>query len=295
MGEPEHVEFELKLGVPRAARAQVFADVTGGAGFQGRQSLAAMYLDTPDGRLAAAGLAWRLRRESQRWVQTLKATGSGGLQRFEHAVLRPGPTPDARLHAGTPAGDQLLHLLRQAQGDGMKAEVRFRTEVRRCTRVVRTRGAVVELAFDVGRIVAGDLERRVLELEFECISGSRAAMLDLARRWQHRFGLQLDPLSKSERGSLLANGLLHPRVRKAALPRYPARATVGEAFAAVMDECLDQVLRNAAGLCDGAAEQGVEHVHQLRVGVRRLRSALSVVGSSRPLMRALAAEAPPLS
>ncbi|EHR69835.1 hypothetical protein BurJ1DRAFT_0960 [Burkholderiales bacterium JOSHI_001] len=274
MAEPEHSEFELKFSVPAEARALVFAEVTGGAGFQGRQSLTAMYLDTPDGRLAAAGLAWRLRRESRRWVQTLKAGSSSPLQRFEHEVQRPAATPDATLHAGTPVGDRLLALLRQAQGDGLQPEVRFRTEVRRSKRVIRTRGAVVELAFDEGRIVAGDLQRRVLELEFECLSGSHAAMLDLARRWQRRFGLLLDPHSKSERGSLLADGHLHPAVRKAATPRYPARSSAGQAFAAVLDECLDQVLRNTAGLCDGAPEQRVEHVHQLRVGLRRLRSAL---------------------
>jgi triphosphatase len=273
MAEPESSEFELKFSVPAAARAAVFAEVSGGAGFQGRQSLAAMYLDTPDGRLAAAGLAWRLRRESRRWVQTLKAGGSGPLLRFEHEVPRPTATPDAQLHAGTAVGDRLLALLRQADADGMQPGLRFRTEVRRSRRVIRTRGAVVELALDEGRIVAGELERRVLELEFECLSGSRAAMLDLARRWQRRFGLLMDPHSKSERGSLLAQGLRHPAVRKAGIPRYPAKAGTDQAFAAVLDECLDQVLRNAAGLCDGASEQRVDHVHQLRVGLRRLRSA----------------------
>ncbi|EHR72198.1 hypothetical protein BurJ1DRAFT_3390 [Burkholderiales bacterium JOSHI_001] len=274
MAVPEPSEFEVKFAVPAASRAQVAAEVSRGAGFQGRRSLTAMYLDTPDGRLAAAGLAWRLRRESRRWVQTLKARSGAALLRIEHEVPCATPTPDATRHAGTPAGERLLALLHTAQRDGLQVEVRFRTEVRRSTRVIRTRGAVVELAFDEGQIVAGPLQRRVRELEFECLSGSRTAMLDLARRWQQRFGLLLDPLSKSERGSLLANGQLHPPVRKAALPRFAAGAPAGVAFAAVLDECLDQVLRNAAGLCDGAREQRVEHVHQLRVGLRRLRSAL---------------------
>ena len=62
-----------------------------------RRSLAAMYLDTPDRRLAQQGIAWRLRREGRRWVQTLKAGGANALERFEHEVLRPDATPDAKL------------------------------------------------------------------------------------------------------------------------------------------------------------------------------------------------------
>jgi len=42
----------------------------------------------------------------------------------------------------------------------------------------------------------------------------------------------------------------------------------------VLDECLAQITRNAIGLIDGDPAQRVEHVHQLRVGIRRLRTAL---------------------
>jgi triphosphatase len=267
-------EVEIKFLVPSAARAGVVAELARGAVAPVRMSLAAMYLDTPDRRLAKAGIAWRLRREGRRWVQTLKAQGSNPLKRFEHESVRRDASFSASVHAGTPAGDRLSKLLEQASADGAEAVVRFQTKVRRTTRRVRTRGAVVEIAYDEGRLLAGDASQPIREIEFELVSGSALGMLDLAERWRRRFGLIYDPRSKAERGDRLADGGPFAPLRKAARPSYVENATATEAFAAVLDECLAQVNRNAVGLIHGDPQLQVEHVHQLRVGIRRLRSAM---------------------
>ena len=239
-----------------------------------RSSLAAQYLDTDDRRLAGQGIAWRLRREGRRWVQTLKSGGTNALERFEHEVVRPDATYDAMEHAGTPLGDQLIATLRRSRADGFELSVRFQTEVRRTTRTVRTRGAVVEISMDEGLLVSAGSTVRIREIEFELISGSAIAMLALVERWRQRFGLVYDPRSKAERGDRLAEGSPYPPLRKAGRPTYPVQATTSEAFGAVLDECLSQISRNAIGLAEGDPSLRVEHVHQLRVGIRRLRSAL---------------------
>jgi triphosphatase len=267
-------ETELKFLVPPAARAAIATELARGLVTHHRKSLMALYLDTADRRLARAGLAWRLRREGRRWIQTLKAGGANALERFEHQVPRPSATADAAEHAGTPAGDQLIALLRQARIDGSEHAVRFSTEVRRTTRRIRTRGAVVEVALDKGRLVAGDASQRILEIEFELVSGSSGAMLRLAERWRKRFALIYEPRSKAERGDGLADGAPFAPLRKAALPVYARRATATQAFELVLDECLSHITRNAIGLIEGDPARRGEHVHQLRVGIRRLRSAL---------------------
>ena len=268
------MEIELKFLVPRAACAALAIDMARNPAMRGRVSLAAMYLDTEDRRLALAGMAWRLRREGRRWVQTLKAGGANALERFEHEVVRPGPSPDASLHAGSAVGDRLLVLLHRARKDGVEPGVCYRTEVRRTTRRLRTRGAVVEIAFDEGRLLAGGAIERIREIEFELVSGSVTAMLSLAERWRKRFGLIYDPRSKAERGDRLAAGSRFPKLRKANPPRYARTATAAEAFGSVLDECLAQITRNAIGLIEGDPALRVEHVHQLRVGIRRIRSAV---------------------
>lgn len=267
-------EIELKFLVAPAARARVAAEMTRGSATLGRTTLAAMYLDTSDRRLAQAGMGWRLRREGARWIQTLKAGGTNALERFEHEVTRPGPSHDASQHAGSPTGDQLIALLRRAHADGVALGVRFRTQVRRTVRRVRTRGALVEIALDEGQLLTVDSKQRIREIEFELISGSAAAMLALAERWRRRFGLIYDPRSKAERGDRLAEGSPFPPVRKAVRPQYADEATAIEALGIVIDECMAQITRNAIGIIEGDAAQRVEHVHQLRVGIRRLRSGL---------------------
>lgn len=267
-------EIELKFLVPRAARARILAEMSRGATPLERISLAATYLDTDDRRLARVGLAWRLRREGRHWIQTLKGPGANPLERFEHEVMRPDATHDAMQHADTAAGRQLIAILDEARVDGVELEARFRTNVRRSVRRIRTRGAVVDIAFDEGRLSAADSTQRILEIEFELNSGSTAALLALAERWRKRFGLIYDPRSKSERGDLLAQGVAYAPLRKAIQPRYSRRASAHEAFGVVVDECLGQITRCAIGVVDGDSNLRVEHVHQLRVGIRRLRSAL---------------------
>jgi inorganic triphosphatase YgiF len=271
--EVNQLEVELKFIVPQVSRAGIRAELARGSATRSL-SLMAMYLDTEDRRLAREGLSWRLRREGWRWVQTLKVGSPNALERFEHEVDRADATPDASEHAGTPPGDRLIALLRRARAQGVEPEVRFRTAARRTVRRIRTRGAVVEVAFDEGRLISGGSEQRIREIEFELISGSPAAMLGLAQRWRKRFALIYDPHSKSERGDCLAEGAPFPPVRKALPMSYRADATAAEVFGVVLDECLAQVTRNAVGLIAGDAAQRVEHVHQLRVGIRRLRSAL---------------------
>ena len=271
-----HAEIELKFLVPAATRVALAAALAGRAPPR-RVTLTASYFDTPDQRLARAGLAWRMRREGGRWVQALKAAGSGALERFEHEVVRPDASPDPDAHADTVPGRQLLALLHEARQDGLDAGVRFETRVRRLARRVRTRGAVVEIALDEGRLLAGDAVQRLCEVEFELVSGSPVAMLALAERWRQRFGLVYDPRNKAERGHRLAAGAPQMPLRKAARLRYDADASVQQAWVAVVDECLTQISRNAIGLADPAGGDPAlraEHVHQLRVGIRRLRSAL---------------------
>ena len=273
------LEIELKFLVPAQARAALAAEMARKTSSSERIRLQAMYLDTPDRRLARAGLAWRLRREGPRWVQTLKAPGATAFERFEHEVLRPGPQADVSAHAGTAAGERLAALLAKARADGESVQVRYRTDVRRSLRRIRTQGAVVEVAFDEGRIDAGEpgtagASMRLCELEFELVSGRLESMLALAERWRRRFGLLVDPRTKAERGDRLADGNRYPAVRRTTGVDYQRDARPVEAFGTVLDECLAQVARNLVGLVVGDPQLRVEHVHQARVGIRRLRSAL---------------------
>ena len=267
-------EIELKFQVPAARRDAVAREVAGRAAAPAVR-LAAAYFDTPDRRLAEAGLALRLRREGLRWVQTLKGAATDGLTRLEHNAPRPGrgsalPSLDLSLHAGTPAGERLAEVLEPHEAAELKCL--FRTDIRRLLRRVRTRLGTVELAFDSGQLVAADARVPVCELEIELVSGSPLAVMTTARRWIDRHGLWLDTRSKAERGDLLSRGLARAPERKAQPVSLKPRQGLETARRSVLTSCFDQVSVNASQVAAG--DFGAEHVHQLRVGLRRLRTAL---------------------
>lgn len=282
------LEIELKFQVPAHRRAALVRALD--TRTAERVDLRARYFDTADGRLAAAQLAWRLRLEDGRWVQTLKGRGDGLMQRLEHEVLRDpldspageAPALDLSLHTGTPAGDLLARVLAEDRSPDVPAAplvVRHGTEIRRLKRLVRHAGAVVELALDIGDVVAGDRRAPVHELEMELVSGPVAAMLDLAARWAGRYALVLDPATKSERAQWLAQGLAHRPVVPAA--RASRRAGTGVAGVtagtrAAVASVLAQALPNAAAITDGAHTSA--HLRALHGGLQAL-SALQGVWS----------------
>lgn len=261
-------ETELKFQVPAAARERLARAVA--TARAERVVMAAAYFDTADRRLARDSLALRLRREGRRWVQTLKGRGDGLMARLEHEVPVAGTRPqiDPARHAGTPVGDRLLALL----ADGEPLQELYRTEIVRHRRRLRHGGASVELAHDRGRIVAAGQTLAVDELEFELLSGPPRALVDLARRWVQRHGLWWDVRTKSERGFRLAEGLLQVPAVKAGPSTLSAAAQGPEGLAAMLRDALSQALPNGAELADGLG--GAEHLHQLRVGLRRLRTVL---------------------
>lgn len=275
-------EVELKFQVPADQQRRVDAALAG-LRAQRRVRLRAAYYDLPDRALAKAGLALRVRREGQRWVQTLKGQGEGGISRVEHNVPLPAaaramPAPDPARHAANELGKRLLALLEQRPGEAL--EQRYCTDVLRRTRVQRSRLGVVELAFDRGSIQAGERRIELSELEIELISGSPLAVIECARRWQRRYGLWLDTRSKAERGDVLAHGESVTAARAASPVKLTRGLSVAAALRAVQRNCADQIVANASQIASG--EHGAEHVHQLRVGLRRLRSALRLFGGAVP-------------
>lgn len=266
-------EIELKFQVPAArlpALERALATKTAE-----RVALRAVYYDTADARLEAAQMVLRVRSEGGRWVQALKGRGDGLMQRLEDEVVLPDaadpPRPDPARHDGTAAGRALLELL----GDAPLQPVHG-TDIRRLRRVLREGGTRIEVALDVGEVLAGDRRAPVCELELEWVSGPLTGLLDLADRWVQRFGLVLDPTTKSERAQWLRQGLDAPPVVRAQDLPLAADTDLAAARAAMVAAALAQALPNAAALAAGTG--GPDHVHQLRVALRRLRSVLRALG-----------------
>ncbi len=268
-------EIELKFQVSAEAAGAVEKAVRTASAKRTR--LQARYFDTDARTLAAAGIALRLRKEGRHWVQTLKAGGLNAMARLEHNVNVPAgpaePDIDLQRHAGSPGVDLLAAALAQREGEPPpRLREGFRTDVWRAHRVLRVPGGSVEIAFDRGRITAGDRELPLCELEIELVNGSSGAVIEAARRWVARHGAWIDVRTKAERGDRLARDDATGEAHKAGASPWHDEMTVNAAWRAAMRDCLSQVLANSSQVASGVYTQ--EHVHQLRVGLRRLRTVL---------------------
>lgn len=272
-------EVEFKLTVPDAASRQVLARLAR-CGPLTTTLLHAHYHDTDDDRLAAAGLSLRLRQENGHWRQTLKQSRRDGshLCRSEHEVdlsteAAATPALDLWLHAGTPPGRALFAAL----GIAPEATERPTLPRRYSTRVVREsvtleRGhSRIEVAFDQGHIEAGVHSVPLNEVEIELKRGHLADLLHVTRRWLGE-GLYVQAESKAERGLRLLHGVPTPPPTKAGPPGALGNTTPDGFARAVVASCLAQILPNTSVLASGSADD--DHVHQLRIGLRRLRTAL---------------------
>jgi CHAD domain-containing protein len=83
--------------------------------------------------------------------------------------------------------------------------------------------------------------------------------------------LRLEVKTKAERGyELLRDGAFAPE--KARAIDIPAEMTAGEAFRAIALSCLRQIVANEPATCGGYPEA----LHQMRIGLRRLRAAIAL-------------------
>ena len=269
---PTEIELKLRLSPDYVTRLQrnpllkslnVSKPVT--------RKMYSVYYDTPDFHLRRNDVALRLRREGKRWVQTVKGGGSAiaGLhQREEWGAPVLKPQPDF-----TKIFDPALITL--FSGASLREQLRpvFITEFNRSTHTLRLPdGSEAEFCLDRGRIIAGDASISLCEIELELKSGSPVPLFELALELLRVVPFRMENLSKAERGYTLCSGCMPPPF-KAQPVQLAAEMSVSEAFKTIIGNCLSHLHSNEAGMLEGC---DIEYLHQVRVALRRQRSALSI-------------------
>ncbi len=241
--------------------------------------LVSVYFDTPDQALARAGIALRLRRERRRWIQTVKLGGAGRGGVFSNVEID-FPAPGGRLDLTRDDPDGVYRRITTLL-DGREPSAVFETNVHRSVQMLRAPdGGLVEFALDRGEIVAGAAHAPVREAEFELAEGQVTSLFEVARLLFDRGPVRFSSLNKAARGRrLLEEGAADPPVepRKAGAPRFAASANIETVARDVLRDCFAQIAENMVVV---AASDAIEGPHQLRVGLRRLRTAFSIFGPS---------------
>lgn len=240
------------------------------------EALVSVYYDTPDDRLRAAGIAIRVRKVGRRWVQTVKrrgTAGEGGGFFANREDERPAPAGRLVLDGDDPDG--ALGAVVDAAGGAPLAPV-FDTRVKRTTHRLGIENlGEVELALDDGEVRAGEASEPISEAEFELKSGAVGAIFAIARQVLDRAPFQLGTTNKAARGYRLLRqgGTKTPAPRKAGSFEFTPSTGMELVARDVLRDCLAQISANVPVVLDTDASEGP---HQLRIGLRRLRTALKV-------------------
>jgi inorganic triphosphatase YgiF len=216
-----------------------------------------------------------VRHTGSGYVQTIKGDGPAELfdrPEWEQAIT--GPHPDLSAIAGTP----IEPILKAGVAEGLRPL--FRTRIERGIYHVERNGSEIEVAVDRGAIEAAERWSPVHEVELELKKGDPAELFVAARQLAARVPLRLQVKTKAERGYELA-GDAAPAAEKATRVDLNATLTCRQAFRAIGQNCLRQIVVNERGMCDGDANS----LHQMRIGLRRMRAAITafdkVVADSR--------------
>jgi len=221
--------------------------------------LFSIYYDTAELELRRRAMALRLRRVGKQFLQTLKGGGqvSAGLHQ--------------RNEWETPvASEQLDFDALKACGGELPGGVRnrlqpvFVTDFSRNVRLLSFEGAEIELCMDSGEIRAGQSSCPISELELELKSGEPQQLFKLALA-----------LLKAEYGYLLFSAA-KPSVSKGKFPALNKSQPIASALQSLIGACLAHVQSNVPGALLKLDE---EYLHQVRVGLRRLRVVLSIAQS----------------
>src|SRR5215469_4896355 len=227
-----------------------------------------VYFDTDKHMLHKNGLLLRVRRIGKRYIQTIKAaTNSGLFERAEWETEIHGIEPDLNMTAGTALEPLVNDKLRR------RLKPLFETRIRRSVYPIVDEASAIEFTVDQGTIDTANHSMPVCEIELELKRGEVADLFEVARELTLAVPARLFLKSKSERGHELVEG-------EASAPMHATRVelTAGlstrEAFKMIGRSALEQVVGNGPALIEGDPEA----VHQMRVGLRRLRAAMSLFG-----------------
>lgn len=263
---PKDEEIELKFEMTpkhlrklRAVRALHRKSLT-------EERLVSIYFDTAKHKLARNGLSLRVRHDGDKRLQTIKFEGSGGSFKrgeWEHEIK--GDVPDLRKVRGTP----LAPLLTQNVKRSLKPI--FETRVHRTKIPVSKDGSRIEVAFDTGQVRAGRKSASISELELELKRGNADEVFKLAHEIANVAPAKLALKSKSERGYDLIEGKAAQAVTAEKIKLQRGTSTA-DAFRIIGRSILRHITANEPMV----QRSDSEGVHQVRVGLRRLRAAISL-------------------
>lgn len=277
-------ELNLTLAAADVARMREHPLLAGLSTAEPREhDLADTYYDTPALDLWRAGMSLRLRRDGDAWIQTVATIASRApvphaRGEWESRLEGPQPVPADLARQVKP---QRLRAILAAPAIAGQLQPVFSTSTHRTSwDIALPGGQLVECALESGNIDAAATGRSldVGELALQLKHGNPTRLFELALQLHRDIPLEIAPDGKAARAYALLQDQA-PAPAKANPVRLTPGLRMEDALQCIGLNCMAQIESNLPGVL----LQNVESLHQMRVGLRRLRALLGMFRGLAPL------------
>lgn len=245
---------------------------------QGQKKLTNGYFDTDDLQLRRWDMGLRVRGFDNQLEQTIKTAGRavGGIHsRPEYNVSINQKMPVLSLFPAEiwPVGNDLDSVSRSLK-------CIFETNFERQTWHIYLNDSLIEVALDVGEIIAQHKIDPICELEFELLAGDTSALIQLAREVAKSVPFRLGKASKAQRGYQLAGKSKPFSIESIEHVCLPKNNNVPQALSAILETALErwQIIENILVTVTNDVERQSVLWGELRRCVRLLRLTLNQFG-----------------
>ncbi len=266
--QPTLLRLELDPAeLPRLQGLKQVKDVSVGRAVS--RTLSSTYYDTPDRQLGGSGVIYEVRTRGRGYQQSVRADGvrlEDGTVHREWENPLPSPDPDPMAIADL----DLRQLATPLPGTALEPAITI-TVKHTTRRLALPGGAEATLTIDAADIAAAGRKQKAVELQLAC-EEENPPLYDVALALAEEVPLRVATAGIEQKAFEILTGS-EPSWRKAIRLELSADASVESVLCRILEHCLDHLKDNER--CTLASDHP-EGVHQMRVAMRRMRSALRI-------------------
>ncbi len=269
MAEPQDFKMKFELAPDAAARLRDHLAEDTAQGAAHSDMLTSVYYDTDNLSLYEAGVSLRLRNNGAGHHVQLVEFSNGATHYASDHVEWEEAVESERPDFAVANGHAYPSVLNEKVRNALKPV--FKSRVKRTSHVVSRGGAEIEVTIDDHKIDAGDHTSAFSELEVALKHGEPSELFQFIWMLDETVPLRLAVEAEGARGYRLLKNEPDEVIKTTSIP-LQVGMTAADAFRVIAHCCLHQVAGNERAMCAGNAAA----LHQMRIGFRRLRTALSI-------------------
>lgn len=238
-----------------------------------KSTIHTQYFDHDKCPLSTQGIGLQQRLENGQWTQILHLSNTGQLAptQFQINLGTTAPNNFEFKNFGNKNHHKSISKNTQKLLNDLSSElyVKFSIDIERFITSFNFQKSLIEVYFDQGLVYSQQQKREFSEITFKLKKGNIQDFISFVLPRIKRYALYLNTQTKTHYDDLLSQNI--PAQFQTPFQLDP-KSSPEQAIKKIVQHTLQHLLPNSSAIASGCFTE--EHVHQARVAIRRLRSAL---------------------